>query len=138
MENLDTLSLLHLINSVAETPGFQKHLRETELLKTKQRKPEWGRPIEILMPNSNPPPLIDFDGEPPSDANVQAAIHLIQSTNPALPVPTCESFRIILRLMLDPGRLNLVNETTLLPSCVRLLREHVKDTEGPVCLNINL
>ncbi|KAF8598085.1 hypothetical protein BDV93DRAFT_610034, partial [Ceratobasidium sp. AG-I] len=132
MESLDTLSLLHLINSVSETPGFQKHLRETEISKIKQRKAEWGRPIEVLIPNTNPPTLIDFDGEPPSDDNVQAAIHLIQSTNPALPIPTCESFRIILRLMLDPGRLNLVNETTLLPSCIRLLRDHIKDTEEPM------
>ena len=138
MDNLDALSLLHLINSVSETPGFQKHLRETELSKIKRRKAEWGRPIEVLIPSTDPPTLIDFEGEPPSDDNVRAAIHLIQSTNPALPVPTCESFRIILRLMLDPERLNLVNETTLLPSCIRLLRDHVKDTEEPVRLKHSL
>ncbi|KAF8598083.1 hypothetical protein BDV93DRAFT_512799 [Ceratobasidium sp. AG-I] len=119
-------------SSRVQTPEFQEHLRESQLSKIKQRKSEWGRPIEKLIPNTNAATLIDFDGEPPSDNNVRAAIHLIQSTNLALPAPTCESFRTILRLMLDPGRLNLLNETTLLPSCIRLLREHVRDTNEPV------
>lgn len=135
MENLDPLSRAYLLNSMSKTPEFQDYLREARLSKIKQRKPEWGQPIEKLIPNTNPPTLIDFGAKPPSSDNIRAVIHLIQSTNPALSVPTCEGFRIILRLMLDPGRLHLLNETTLLSSCIRLLRERVKDTAEPVRLS---
>ncbi|KAF8598098.1 hypothetical protein BDV93DRAFT_610042, partial [Ceratobasidium sp. AG-I] len=130
MNDLDALNLLHLLTSVSKNPVFQDHLKKVK--SSKKRKPEWGKPIEELIPAENPPTLIDFDAGPPISDHVLAAIHLIQSNNPALPAPTCESFRIILRLLLDPGRLSMLNQTTLLSSCMLLLREHLKDTGEPM------
>ncbi|KAG8795862.1 hypothetical protein FRC12_008585 [Ceratobasidium sp. 428] len=114
---------------LAQNPIVRHRSRELKAAKVAQRKPEWGRPIDqyiadVVNPNYNTPA--------PTKSLVQTALDSVQPIKREILRPTCETFRIILGLLRDPINLPMLDGTTVLPSCIHLLREHLKDTEEPV------
>lgn len=130
MNDYDFARLLYLRAELAGNPAMQAVLNELEV--SKDHKSEWGRTLseyihDIVTPDYGPLVL--------DKSHVQADIDLVQLREHSAPGPTCETFRSILKLVRDPIKLPMLNNTTLLPSCVCLLRKHVEDTQKPVKLS---
>ncbi|KAG8795628.1 hypothetical protein FRC12_011974 [Ceratobasidium sp. 428] len=114
---------------LAQNPIVQQRSRELKAAKVAQRKPEWGRPIDQYIADLGNP---NYNTPAPTKSLVQTALDSVQPIKRELLRPTCETFRIILGLLRDPVNLPMLDGTTVLPSCIHLLREHLKDTEEPV------
>ncbi|KAG9097242.1 hypothetical protein FRC06_007767, partial [Ceratobasidium sp. 370] len=113
---------------LAKEPAIRQRTREIKA--AKERKPEWGRPIDEYIHDVVSP---DYDSPVPPKNVIQSAIDSVQLPNKRnLSRPTCETFRVILGLFRDPANMPMLNDTKVLSSCMLLMREHVKDTQEPV------
>ncbi|KAG8740224.1 hypothetical protein FRC10_004597, partial [Ceratobasidium sp. 414] len=128
LNDLDAAQVFWEMARLAKEPAIQKLSKEIKA--AKERKPEWGRPIDEYIHDVVSP---NYDSPVPPKGIIQNAIDSVQLPNKRnLSRPTCETFRVILGLFRDPANMPMLNETKVLSPCILLMREHVKDTQEPV------
>ncbi|KAG9079500.1 hypothetical protein FS749_008476 [Ceratobasidium sp. UAMH 11750] len=128
LNDLDAARVFWEMARLAKEPAIQRLSKQIKA--AKERKPEWGRPIDEYIHDVVSP---DYDSPVPPKSLIQSAIDSVQlPSKRKLSRPTYETFRVILGLFRDPANMPMLNDTKVLSACILLMREHVKDTQEPV------